>query len=55
MVATGDKAAGADVILSMATRAGAEITEPEGSHLIMISRPDDVTAVIMTALPTIGG
>ena len=54
VVATGDKAAGADVILSMAKRAGAEITELEGSHLIMISRADEVTAVIMTALAAIG-
>ena len=54
VVATGDKAAGADVILSMAKRAKAEITELEGSHVIMISRPADVTAVIMAALATIG-
>jgi pimeloyl-ACP methyl ester carboxylesterase len=54
VVATGDKAAGADVILSMAKRAGAEITELDGSHLIMISRADEATAVIMTALAAIG-
>ena len=54
VVATGDKAAGADVILSMAQRAKAEITELEGSHVIMISRPAEVTAVIMAALATIG-
>jgi pimeloyl-ACP methyl ester carboxylesterase len=53
VVATGDKAAGADVILSMAQRAGATITELEGSHVIMISRPADVTAVIMTALEAV--
>jgi pimeloyl-ACP methyl ester carboxylesterase len=39
VVATGDKAAGADVIRSMAERAGATITEVEGSHVIMISSP----------------
>ena len=50
VVATGDKAAGADVILSMAKRAGAEIVELEGSHVIMISRPQEVTDVILTAL-----
>jgi pimeloyl-ACP methyl ester carboxylesterase len=50
VVATGDKAAGADVILSMARRAGAEILELEGSHVIMISRPQEVTDVILTAL-----
>src|ERR687888_2197555 len=50
VVATGDKAAGTDVIRSEAERAGATITGVEGSHVIMISRPDAVTEVIMTAL-----
>jgi pimeloyl-ACP methyl ester carboxylesterase len=49
VVATGDKAAGADVIRSEAQRAGAHITEVEGSHLIMISQPQAVTDVIVTA------
>jgi pimeloyl-ACP methyl ester carboxylesterase len=49
VVATGDKAAGTDVIRSMAERAGATITEVEGSHVIMISRPDVVADVIKTA------
>ena len=49
MVATGDKAAGTDVIRSQAQRAGATITEAEGSHVIMISRPDVVADVIKTA------
>lgn len=31
-VASGDKTAGADVVCSMAERAGATITELEGSH-----------------------
>ena len=48
-VGTGDKAAGADVVLQMAQRAGAQITEIEGSHVIMISQPDAVTEVILTA------
>ena len=52
VVATGDKAAGADVIRSMAQRAGAEITEAEGSHVIMMSQPQPVTDVILTALET---
>jgi hypothetical protein len=39
VVATGDKAAGTDVIRSMAARAGAVVTEAEGSHVIMISQP----------------
>jgi pimeloyl-ACP methyl ester carboxylesterase len=50
VVATGDKAAGADVVRSMAQRAGATITEIEGSHVIMISQPQAVTDVIMTAV-----
>ena len=49
VVATGDKAAGADVVRSMAQRAGADITEVEGSHVIMISQPQAVTDVIVTA------
>jgi pimeloyl-ACP methyl ester carboxylesterase len=54
VVATGDKAAGSDVVRSMAERAGADITEAEGSHVIMISRPEIVTSVIMTAVAAVG-
>jgi len=50
VVATGDKAAGADVVRSMAERAGATITELEGSHVIMISQPEAVAKVIMAAV-----
>ena len=50
VVARGDKAAGTDVTRSMAERAGAKITELEGSHVIMVSQPDAVTAVIMEAV-----
>jgi pimeloyl-ACP methyl ester carboxylesterase len=50
VVASGDKAAGSDVIRSMARRAGATITEVEGSHVIMISQPQAVTDVIMSAV-----
>ena len=53
VVATGDKAAGADLIRSMAERAGATITEVEGSHVIMISQPQAVTEVIMRAIATV--
>jgi pimeloyl-ACP methyl ester carboxylesterase len=49
VVATGDKAAGADLVRSMAERAGATITEVEGSHVIMVSQPEAVTEVIETA------
>jgi pimeloyl-ACP methyl ester carboxylesterase len=54
VVAKGDKAAGADVIRSMAERAGAKITEVEGSHVIMISQPEAVTDVIMDAVAGVG-
>jgi hypothetical protein len=47
--ATGDKAAGTDVIRSMAERAGATITAASGSHVIMISQPQTVADVILTA------
>jgi pimeloyl-ACP methyl ester carboxylesterase len=50
VVATGDRAAGADVVRSMAERAGAKITEVDGSHVIMISHPEAVTNVIMEAV-----
>ena len=50
MVGTGDKAAGTDITRSMAERAGATITEVEGSHVIMISQPQAVTDVILRAL-----
>jgi pimeloyl-ACP methyl ester carboxylesterase len=54
VVPTGDKAAGTDVVRSMAERAGATITEVEGSHVIMISQPQDVTEVILTAVAAVG-
>jgi pimeloyl-ACP methyl ester carboxylesterase len=50
VVASGDKAAGADVVRSMAERAGAKITEVEGSHVIMVSQPQVVADVILRAL-----
>jgi hypothetical protein len=37
----------------MAERAGATITEVEGSHVIMISKPQVVTDVILTALAAV--
>jgi pimeloyl-ACP methyl ester carboxylesterase len=53
VVATGDKAAGTDVIRSMAERAGATITEVEGSHVVMVSQPDAVADVILAAAATV--
>ena len=50
VVATGDKVVGTDAVRSMAERAGATITEVEGSHVIMMSRPQVVAETILTAL-----
>jgi pimeloyl-ACP methyl ester carboxylesterase len=50
VVAAGDRAAGADVVRSMAERAGATITEVDGSHAIMVSQPRAVTDVILQAV-----
>ena len=50
VVATGDKAAGSDVVRSMAQRAGADILEVEGSHVIMISQPQVVADLILNAV-----
>jgi pimeloyl-ACP methyl ester carboxylesterase len=54
VVATGDKAAGTDVVRSQAQRAGATITEVEGSHVIMVSQPQAVTDVILEAIAAVG-
>ena len=53
-VATGDKAAGSDLVRSMAARAGATVTEVEGSHVIMLSQPQAVTDVILQAIRAVG-
>jgi pimeloyl-ACP methyl ester carboxylesterase len=49
VLASPDLAAGTDLVRAMAERAGATITEVEGSHAIMVSRPDVVADVILTA------
>jgi pimeloyl-ACP methyl ester carboxylesterase len=54
VVATGDKAAGSDVVRSMAQRAGADIVEVAGSHVIMISQPQAVTDHILKAARAVG-
>jgi pimeloyl-ACP methyl ester carboxylesterase len=54
VVASSDTAAGADVVRSMAERAGATITELEASHVVMISKPQPVTDVILEALAAVG-
>jgi pimeloyl-ACP methyl ester carboxylesterase len=53
VVASGDRAAGTDVIRAMARRAGATITEVEGSHVIMLSQPQVVTDVILSAVAAV--
>jgi pimeloyl-ACP methyl ester carboxylesterase len=52
-VGTADRAAGSDVVRAMAERAHADITEIDGSHVIMISQPEAVTAVITKALDSV--
>ena len=49
VVATADKAAGTDIVRSMARRAGADIVEVQGSHVIMVSQPQAVTDLIVKA------
>lgn len=53
VVPTGDKAAGSDVLRTMADRAGASVTEVDGSHAIMISQPQVVTDVILSAIDAV--
>jgi pimeloyl-ACP methyl ester carboxylesterase len=50
VVATADKAAGTDVVRSMAERAGATITEVDSSHVVMVSQPEAVAKVILQAI-----
>jgi hypothetical protein len=54
VVATGDKAAGTDVIHSVAQRAGSTITEVDSSHVIMVSQPRAVTDVVLEAVAAVG-
>jgi len=54
VVAKRDRAAGTDLVRSMAQRAGAAITEVDGSHVVMVSHPDEVTAVILEAVAAVG-
>src|SRR6478672_576621 len=53
VVAGRDKAAGTDVVRTMAERAGAKITEVAGSHVIMVSQPQAVTNVILEAVAAV--
>jgi pimeloyl-ACP methyl ester carboxylesterase len=53
VVATADRAAGTDVVRAHAKRAGSTITELDGSHVIMISKPRAVAEVIESALASL--
>ena len=53
VVATGDKTLGTDVVRFCAERAGATIVEVEASHVVMISQPQAVTDVILTAIDSV--
>ncbi len=53
VVASSDTAAGADIVRSMAERAGATITELKASHVVMISQPKPVADVILEALAAV--
>jgi pimeloyl-ACP methyl ester carboxylesterase len=53
VLATDDKAAGTDVVRSMAERAGATTTEVDGSHVIMVSQPQAVAEVILEAVAAV--
>jgi pimeloyl-ACP methyl ester carboxylesterase len=54
VVATGDKAAGSDLVRSMAQRAGADIVEVDGSHVVMVSQPQAVADVVLKAVHAVG-
>jgi pimeloyl-ACP methyl ester carboxylesterase len=54
VIASGDKAVGTDLSRSMAQRAGARLTELDGSHVIMLSQPQAVTDVILQAVAAVG-
>jgi pimeloyl-ACP methyl ester carboxylesterase len=53
VVPTGDKTVGTDAARFGAERAGATITEIDASHVVMISQPQAVADVIMTALEAV--
>jgi pimeloyl-ACP methyl ester carboxylesterase len=53
VVATDDKAAGTDLVRTMARRAGADITEVDSSHVVMVSQPQAVTDVILRVAETV--
>jgi pimeloyl-ACP methyl ester carboxylesterase len=55
VIATDDRAAGTDEVRSMAKRAGADIVQASGPHLIMIFKPEVVTTQIRKAVDAVSG
>lgn len=53
VVPSGDKSIGSDALRLMAERAGATITDIDASHVVMISQPQAVTDVILTAIDAV--
>ena len=49
VIPTGDKAVGTDALRFMTERTGATIVEIDASHVVMISQPQAVSDVILTA------
>jgi pimeloyl-ACP methyl ester carboxylesterase len=49
VIATADKAAGTDIVRTMASRAGADIVEVASSHVVMVSQPQAVADHIVKA------
>jgi len=54
VIPTGDKAAGSDVVRTMAQRAGMTISEVEGSHVAFITKPQPVIDAILQAMEAVG-
>lgn len=53
-VATADVTIGYEALTSMAIRAGATITEIDGSHSVAVSQPKAVAEVILAAITSVG-
>jgi pimeloyl-ACP methyl ester carboxylesterase len=54
VVATADNAIGPTGAALMAQRSGAEVTEIDASHVVMMSQPQAVADVILTAVTAVG-
>jgi pimeloyl-ACP methyl ester carboxylesterase len=54
VIATADMALGVEALRGMAERAGAQTTDVDASHVVMISQPQRVADVILTAAAAVG-